>query len=246
VLGAADPAAGVGFFAAVAAGVVSFLSPCVLPLVPGYLSAVTGVKPSELETAGWRRVLTPSLIFIGSFSVIFVILGLTATGLGQTLSEHRSTLENVSGVLIIFMGVLFVVAAFFPRLGGEWHVDALLERAGKGGPVVAGAAFGIAWTPCIGPTLGAILTAAAASSSAAHGALLQVAYSAGLGIPFLATALAFSRMTSAFAVVRRHYAVVIGIGGAILVAMGVLILTGEFTELNIKAQELTSNLGINP
>jgi cytochrome c-type biogenesis protein len=246
VLGAADPAAGVGFFAAVAAGIVSFLSPCVLPLVPGYLSAVTGVSPSELETAGWRRVLTPSLIFIASFTVIFVILGLTATGLGQALSQHRSTLENVSGVLIIAMGVLFVTAAFFPRLGGEWHVDALLARAGKGGPIVAGAAFGIAWTPCIGPTLGAILTAAAASSSAAHGAFLLLAYSAGLGIPFLATALAFSRMTTAFAVVRRHYAVVIGIGGAILVTMGILILTGEFTTLNIKAQELTSNLGINP
>jgi cytochrome c-type biogenesis protein len=246
VLGAADPASGVGFFAAVAAGVVSFLSPCVLPLVPGYLSAVTGVSPSELESVGWRRVLAPSLIFIASFSVIFIILGLTATGLGSTLSQHRSTLEDISGVLIIVLGVLFVTAAFFPRLGGEWHVDALLARAGKGGPIVAGAAFGIAWTPCIGPTLGAILTAAAASSSAAHGALLLVAYSAGLGIPFLATALAFSRMTTAFAVVRRHYAIVIGVGGAILVAMGLLILTGEFTTLNIKAQELTSNLGINP
>ena len=116
----------------------------------------------------------------------------------------------------------------------------------QGGPAVAGAAFAIAWTPCIGPTLGAILTAAAASSSAAHGALLLLAYSAGLGIPFLATALAFSRMTTAFAVVRRHYGVVIGVGGAVLIAMGVLILTGEFTQLNIEAQKLTSDLGINP
>ena len=246
LLAAADPAAGVGFFAAVVAGIVSFLSPCVLPLVPGYLSAVTGVSPSELESAGWRSVLAPSLIFIASFSAIFIILGLTATGLGQALSDNRSTLEDISGVLIIVLGVLFVAAAFLPQLAREWHVDALLERAGKGGPIVAGAAFGIAWTPCIGPTLGAILTAAAASSSAAHGALLLVAYSAGLGIPFLATALAFSRLTTAFAVVKRHYAIVIGIGGAILVAMGVLILTGEFTQLNIKAQELTSNLGINP
>jgi cytochrome c-type biogenesis protein len=133
-----------------------------------------------------------------------------------------------------------------PRLSHEWHVEALLERAGKGGPAVAGAAFAIAWTPCIGPTLGAILTAAAASSSAAHGALLLLAYSAGLGIPFLATALAFSRLTTAFAVVKRHYGVVIGVGGVVLVAMGVLILTGEFTQLNIEAQKLTSDLGINP
>jgi cytochrome c-type biogenesis protein len=243
---AADPASGVGFFAAIGAGIVSFLSPCVLPLVPGYLSAVTGVSPTELERAGWRRVLGPSLLFIASFSAIFVVLGLTATGLGQLLSDHRSTLENVSGALIVALGVLFVAAAFVPRLGREWHVDALLARAGKGGPALAGAAFAIAWTPCIGPTLGAILTAAAASSSAGHGALLLVAYSAGLGIPFLATALAFSRMTTAFAAVRRHYAVVIGVGGAILIGMGILILTGEFTQLNVKAQELTSNLGINP
>jgi cytochrome c-type biogenesis protein len=245
-MAAADAAAGVGFFAAAAAGIVSFLSPCVLPLVPGYLSAVTGVSPTELERVGWRRVLGPSLVFIGSFSAIFIVLGLTATGLGQTLSDHRATLENIAGVLIIVMGVLFVAAAFMPRLSAEWHVEALLERAGKGGPAVAGAAFAIAWTPCIGPTLGAILTAAAASSSAAHGAFLLLAYSAGLGIPFLATALAFSRMTTAFAVVRRHYGVVIGVGGAILVAMGVLILTGEFTQLNIEAQKLTSDLGINP
>jgi len=245
-MAAADPASGVGLLAAVGAGIISFLSPCVLPLVPGYLSAVTGVSPSELDRAGWRRVLAPSLIFIAAFSVIFVILGLTATGLGQILSDHRSTLENVSGALIVALGVLFVVAAFVPRLNREWHVEALLARAGKGGPAVAGAAFAIAWTPCIGPTLGAILTAAAASSSAGHGALLLVAYSAGLGIPFLVTALAFSRMTTAFAAVRRHYALVIGLGGAILVGMGILILTGEFTQLNVKAQELTSNLGINP
>jgi cytochrome c-type biogenesis protein len=242
----ADPASGVGLFAAVGAGIVSFLSPCVLPLVPGYLSAVTGVSPDELERAGWRRVLAPSLVFIAAFSAIFIILGLTATGLGQILSDHRSTLENISGALIIALGVLFVVAAFIPRLNREWHVEALLARAGKGGPAVAGAAFAVAWTPCIGPTLGAILTAAAASNSAGHGALLLVAYSAGLGIPFLATALAFSRMTTAFAAVRRHYGVVIGVGGAILIGMGILILTGEFTQLNVKAQELTSNLGINP
>ena len=245
-MAAADAAAGVGFFAAAAAGVVSFLSPCVLPLVPGYLSAVTGVSPAELERAGWRSVLGPSLVFIGSFSVIFIILGLTATGLGQALSDNRATLEDISGVMIIVLGVLFVAASFMPRLSREWHVEALLERAGKGGPAVAGAAFAVAWTPCIGPTLGAILTAAAASSSAAHGALLLLAYSAGLGIPFLATALAFSKLTTAFAVVKRHYGIVIGVGGAILIAMGVLILTGEFTQLNIQAQKLTSDLGINP
>jgi cytochrome c-type biogenesis protein len=243
---ASDPAAGVGVFAALAAGLVSFLSPCVLPLVPGYLSAVTGVSVAELDRSDWRRVLVPSLIFVASFSAIFIVLGLTATGLGETLNQHRSTLEKVGGIMIIAMGTLFVSSLFVTRLNREWHVDALLARAGKGGPVVAGAAFAIAWTPCVGPTLGSILTVASVSGSAGHGAFLLAVYSAGLGIPFLATALAFSRMTTAFGLIKRHYGLIIGAGGAILIAMGILILTGEFFQLNVKAQELTSNLGLNP
>src|SRR4051794_31164690 len=236
----------VGFFAALGAGIVSFISPCVLPLVPGYLSAVTGVSVTELDQADWRRVLVPSLTFIASFSAIFILLGLTATGIGSTLQDHRGTLEKIAGVLIIAMGVLFVSSLFITRLNREWHVDALMARAGKGGPMIAGAAFAIAWTPCIGPTLGAILGLASTSGSAAHGALLLAVYSAGLGIPFLATALAFSRMTTAFAAVKRHYAAIMATGGAILIVMGVLILTGDFFQLNIRAQELTMNLGLNP
>jgi cytochrome c-type biogenesis protein len=239
-----DPAAGVGIFAALAAGVVSFLSPCVLPLVPGYLSAVTGVSAGELESAGWRRVLGPSLLFVASFSAIFIILGLTATGLGSALQDHEEVLEKIAAILIIAMGILFIAALFVPRLNREWHVDGLLERAGKGGPIVAGAAFAIAWTPCIGPTLGAILSAAATTGSAAHGAFLLAVYSAGLAIPFLLTAVAFSRMTTAFAVVKRHYAVIVAFGGAILIAMGILILTGELTRLNSEAQRLLSEIGL--
>ena len=180
-----------------------------LPLVPGYLSAVTGVSASELEDANWRRVLGPSLLFVASFSAIFILLGLTATGLGSFLQDHKELLTKISGALIIAMGVLFVASLFVTRLNHEWHVDALLERAGKGGPIVAGAAFAIAWTPCIGPTLGAILSAASLSDSAARGALLLAVYSAGLAIPFLLTALAFSRMTTAFAVVKRHYQLIV-------------------------------------
>jgi len=241
-----DPAAGIGLFAALGAGIVSFLSPCVLPLVPGYLSAVTGVSVAELDDVSWRSVLGPSLIFVASFSVIFILLGVTATGIGQTLHEHRDALETIAGVLIIALGVYFIASLFLVRLNREWHVEALMSRAGKGGPIVAGAAFAIAWTPCLGPTLGAILTAASLSSSAAHGALLLAVYSAGLAIPFLATALAFSRLTTAFAVVKRHYAVIMGIGGGILIVMGILILTGGFTNLNAEAQRWTSDLGINP
>ena len=154
-------------------------------------------------------------------------------------------LTKIAAAVIIAIGVLFVAALFVPRLNREWHVDALLERAGRGGPIVAGAAFAIAWTPCIGPTLGAILTAASISGSAGHGAFLLAVYSAGLAIPFLLTALAFSRMTTAFAVVKRHYNVIVAAGGAILIAMGVLIWTGELTQLNVETQRWLSELGLD-
>ena len=238
-----DP--GVGVFAAFAAGLVSFLSPCVLPLVPAYLSTVSGVKPSELDEAGWRQVLVPSLLFVASFSAIFILFGLSATALGDLLREHRQTLETISGILIIVMGVLFVASALLPALNREWHFEALMDRVGRGGPLVVGAAFAIAWTPCVGPTLAAILAAAAVSNAASEGAILLAFYSAGLALPFIASALAFSKMTTAFDAVKRHYGVIVGIGGAILIAMGILILTGEFFQLNIEAQKLTRELGLN-
>jgi cytochrome c-type biogenesis protein len=241
-----DPASGVGIPLALAAGLVSFLSPCVLPLVPGYLSAVSGVAPGQASgVAAARRVLGPSLLFVASFSAIFILLGLGATAIGSTLNDHRALLEKLSAVLIVAMGVFFLAAPFVTRLNREFHVGGLMARAGRGGPVIAGAAFAVAWTPCIGPTLGAILSAAALSGSAGHGALLLAFYSAGLAIPFLLTALAFGSMTSAFAVVKRHYGLVIGAGGAVLIAMGVLIWTGEFFRLNIEAQKLMSNLGLD-
>ena len=240
-----DPAAGVGLVAALIAGTVSFLSPCVLPLVPGYLSAVTGVSAGELEGASARQVLGPSLLFVGSFSAIFIILGLTATGFGHALSTHRELLEKMAAALIVAMGVLFLASPFIGRLNREWHPEGLLHRAGRGGPLVAGAAFAVAWTPCVGPTLGAILSAAALSESAAHGAFLLAVYSTGLAIPFLLTALLFARMTGAFAVVKRNYAWIMAGGGATLVAMGVLIWTGELFQLNIEAQRFLNQFGIN-
>lgn len=231
--------------AALSAGLVSFLSPCVLPLVPGYLSAISGANVSELDRTDWRRILAPSLIFIASFSAIFVLLGLAATGVGSALRENQDTLTKVGGVVIIAMGLLFVGGAFLPRLNREWHVDALLKRAGRGGPVVVGLAFAIAWSPCVGPTLGSILTLAAVDETPGDGALLLLVYSLGLGIPFLLTAVAFSRMTTAFAFVKRHYSAVIATGGVILIGMGILFLTGEFFRLNIEAQQLTTELGLN-
>jgi cytochrome c-type biogenesis protein len=236
---------GVTVFAAFAAGVVSFLSPCVLPLVPGYLSAVSGVSAAELEDADWRRVLVPSLLFVASFSAIFVFLGLTATGLGSFLRDNEELLSKISAALIIAMGVLFIASTFVVRLNQEWHVDALLARAGKGGPIVAGAAFAIAWTPCIGPTLSAILALAAQTDSAANGAFLLAVYSAGLAVPFLLTAVAFSRMTTAFAVVKRHYQAIVAVGGVVLIVMGVLIWTEELTRINAEVQSWLTGAGLD-
>lgn len=241
----ADPAAGVGVLAAFAAGLVSFLSPCVLPLVPGYLSAVSGVSTVDLEDASRRTILVPALIFVGSFSLIFILLGLSATAIGSGLRDYQATLTDISAVLIILMGLLFVASPFVARVNKEWHVDALMKRAGSGGPLVAGAAFAIAWSPCVGPTLGSILTAAANTDSTARGGGLLAVYSAGLGLPFLATAVAFSRASRVFDVVKRHYNVIVAIGGLILIGMGVLILTGGFQALNIEAQKLTRSLGLN-
>jgi cytochrome c-type biogenesis protein len=239
-----DAASGVGIPIALAAGLVSFLSPCVLPLVPGYLSTVIGVAPADIEHAGARRVLGPSLLFIASFSLIFILLGLTATQVGSLLSAHLNALRTAGGALILAMGVVFLATPFVDALNFEWHSAALTRMAGRGGPLLAGAAFAIAWTPCTSITLGAILTQAAVSSSAAHGALLLAFYSAGLAIPFLALALAFERASGAFALVKRHYPLIVGAGGAVMIALGLLILTGEFTTLNAQANRLLQGTGL--
>jgi cytochrome c-type biogenesis protein len=246
ILAASDSATGVGIPIALAAGLVSFLSPCVLPLVPGYLSTVIGVTPVDLQRGvSARRVLVPSLLFIGSFSTIFILLGMSATVIGSALTTHKAELEQVGGIVIVLMGLVFLATPFIGMFNREWHSETLLRLAGRGGPVVAGAAFAIAWTPCTSITLSAILTQAAISGSAAHGALLLAFYSAGLAIPFLLIALAFERMTNALTIVKRHFPVIIGIGGAVMIVLGVLILTGDFTVLNAKANALLQGTGLN-
>jgi cytochrome c-type biogenesis protein len=233
---------------AFAAGLVSFVSPCVLPLVPGYLATVSGLSPDELSGthgAQLRAVVLRAGLFILSFTAIFVVLGMTATGLGRALSDNRSALEKVAGVAIIVMGVLFVLMLFVPMLNREWHVDALMQRAGRGGPLVAGAAFAIAWTPCVGPALASILGLAATSGTVAQGGGLLAVYSAGLAVPFLITAVAFNRATTAFSWVKRHYALINGVAGVLLISIGILVLTGELFRLNIEAQKLLDRWNLN-
>jgi len=232
--------------AAFAVGFVSFISPCVLPLVPGYLSAISGVSFAELSE-GRRRadVLGPALLFCLAFGVMFVALGMSATGLGQTLSDNRDLLRHIAAVLIIAMGILFVGTLFVPRLNREWRPESLLKRASTGGPIVAGLAFAIAWLPCTGPTLGAILTAASTESTVGRGGVLLAFYAAGLAVPFILSALAFSRVTGVFRFFRDHYTAITAVSGVILVVMGVLLFTNELARLNSEALKLLDHLGIN-
>jgi cytochrome c-type biogenesis protein len=231
--------------AAFAVGFVSFISPCVLPLVPGYLSAVSGVSLAELQRGERANVLLPAIVFCLSFTVVFVALGMTATGLGSTLQNSRDTLDVIAGVIIVALGVLFVVTPFVPRLNREWRPDALISRAGSGGPLIAGAAFAFAWTPCVGPTLGAILTAASVKNTVGEGALLLAFYSAGLAVPFLLTAVAFTRATEAFSWLRDRWTIVTALSGIVLIGMGILLLTGELTRLNGEAQQALDSIGLN-
>ena len=232
--------------AAFGVGFLSFISPCVLPLVPGYLSTISGVSFADLQAGrSSAKVLGPALLFCLSFTVMFMALGMTATGIGQTLLDHRQTLRHVAGIVIAVMGALFVATLFVPLLNREWRPEMLLRRASTGGPVVAGVAFAIAWLPCTGPTLGAILTAASTESTVGEGGLLLAFYAAGLAVPFILSALAFSSVTRLFRFFRDHYRVITVVSGAVLIAMGVLLYTNELTRLNGEALALLDDLGLN-
>lgn len=227
------------------AGLASFLSPCCLPLVPGYLATVSGVAPDRLDHDDRRRVFVRSLMFVATFSALFILLGLSATAIGAFLFDNQPLLNRVAGVAIIAMGLLFAGSALVPRLASEWRPAGLTERAGRGSPIVAGAAFALAWTPCVGPTLGAILGLSATADGTASGAALLAVYSAGLALPFLFSALAFSTATRAFAWFKRHYAAVQIGAGLLLIAMGVLVFTGELFRLNIEVQQALDEFGLN-
>jgi cytochrome c-type biogenesis protein len=232
--------------AAFAVGLVSFVSPCVLPLVPGYLSTISGVSFADLqEGRGRGKVLGPAILFCLAFSVMFIALGMTATGLGQTLQDHRQLLRQAAGVVIALMGIVFVGTLFVPLLNREWRPESLLHRAHAGGPIVAGLAFAVAWLPCTGPTLGAILTAAGTQNTVGRGAVLLAFYALGLAVPFVLSALAFSSVAGVFRFFRNHYTAITVVSGVVLVAMGVLLYTNELTRLNSEALNAMDKLGIN-
>ncbi|MEU4132045.1 cytochrome c biogenesis CcdA family protein [Streptomyces wuyuanensis] len=220
---------------AVLAGLVSFFSPCVLPLVPGYLSYVTGVTGSDLAEARKGRMASGAALFVLGFSAVFVSGGALFGFFGWTLQEHREVLTTALGVLMILMGVFFMgLMPFLTQREFRFHKRPV---TGLVGAPVLGALFGIGWTPCIGPTLASVTFLSAQQGSAGRGALLTAAYCLGLGLPFVLAAVAFRKALGAFGWVKRHYAWVMRIGGGMMIATGVLLLTGAW---DILVQEMQS------
>jgi cytochrome c-type biogenesis protein len=243
VLAITDNAVNTTVFAAFGVGFLSFVSPCVLPLVPGYLSAVSGVSYGEMAAGQSRwKVLGPALLFCLSFTAMFVALGMTATGLGQTLQEHRAVMRQISGIVIAALGVFFIGTLFIPAFNREFRPQKLLQKASSGGPIIAGLAFAVAWLPCTGPTLGVILTAASNQNTVGKGAVLLAVYSLGLAVPFLLSALAMATMTRFFRFFRNHFRAITFVAGVILIAMGVMLYTNDLTRLNTWANDLGLNL----
>jgi cytochrome c-type biogenesis protein len=212
------------------AGLVSFLSPCILPLVPGYLSYVTGLAGADLTdalnrpTAASRGRLTLGVAgFIAGFTAVFTLMGLFTSTVGRALLGNERTIELVAGMLIVVLGLAFLGAV--PGLQREWRVHRL-PAAGIASAPVLGAVFAVSWVPCVGPTLGAVLTLAAVEGSAGRAAALTVAYCFGLGLPFLAFGLGFRRLITVQKAIRRHNAWVTRVGGAMLILVGVALATG--------------------
>lgn len=210
-------------------GLVSFFSPCVLPLVPGYLSYVTGVTGTDLGEARRGRMVAGASLFVLGFTAVFVSTGALFGYFGQTLQEHQGTLSKVLGVLMILMGVFYL--GMMPWLTQREFRFHKKPAAGLVGAPLLGALFGIGWTPCIGPTLASVITLSAQQGSAGRGAVLTVAYCLGLGIPFVLAAVAFRKALGAFGWVKRHYVWVMRIGGMMMILTGVLLLTGAWDRL---------------
>jgi cytochrome c-type biogenesis protein len=205
-------------------GLVSFFSPCVLPLVPGYLSYVTGVTGTDLAEARRGRMTAGASLFVLGFTVVFVSGGALFGYFGQTLLDHSGTLSKVLGVLMILLGIFFMgLMPWFTQREFRFHTR---PTTGLVGAPVLGALFGIGWTPCIGPTLASVQALSFNQASAGRGALLTVAYCLGLGVPFVLAAVAFRKALGAFAWVKRHYVWVLRAGGTMMIVTGVLLLTG--------------------
>jgi cytochrome c-type biogenesis protein len=267
---APDP---LGVLVAFGAGILSFVSPCVLPLVPGYVSMVSGLSAAELTaTRGvppsgggapvavtMRPMLRGIGLFIAGFTLVFVALGAAASGIGRLLVSHKETLTHVSGFVVIILGLVLLIgtvpAGFWSRVGagplgvltritGERRFDVRPSTLGTWAAPVMGMAFAFAWTPCIGPVLAVVLGLAEHNGSLAGGVLLLFAYSLGLAVPFLLAGLAFGRLTSAIARARRGLWVVEAVGGAVLVVFGILLVTDHLGWISTQFTTLLDHIGL--
>jgi cytochrome c-type biogenesis protein len=237
----------VGFVVAFGAGIISFLSPCVLPLVPSYLSMMSGVSSAELASVArpdQRRILRATLLFVAGFTLVFAALEATASGVGQALRSHEQVLNQIAGVVIIAAGLMFagLLRPAWVMRERRWHVAP--SRLGEWAAPVMGMAFAFGWTPCIGPVLAAVLSLASDSHTLGRGEAMLVAYSLGLGVPFVVAGLAFGRLTGVFRFARAHLRTINVVSGLLLAGLGVLLLTDNLHVLSTWFSDGLDALGL--
>ncbi len=231
-------------------GLISFASPCVLPVVPGYLSVITGLDVSELEESKRTNALAVSRdtgLFILGFGAVFVLLGVSATSVGSFVFDQQVLLTRISGALVLAMA-LFMLGSIYlqaPWLYQEMRFHPQLGRYGRAAPTVAGAAFGFGWTPCIGPVLTSILAIAAASGRATTGAALLAAYTLGLGLPFLVTGLLMGRLSRSLAWVQRNLQTIVIVSSISLALFGVLLMFNQLIRITTLLQDLLRAVGLD-
>jgi cytochrome c-type biogenesis protein len=238
------PGVELNLLVAVAAGLLSFLSPCVLPLLPSYLSFVAGISFEELQGTvanprTRRALLVNSLLFVLGFSLVFIALGAGATLLGQALFRHQVAIRRIGGALVVVLGLYVAGWLRVPFLAREWRAEIANRPAGYLGAVLTGVTFAAGWTPCIGPILGSILTLASVSQTVGTGILMLAAYSLGLAIPFLLSSLMIDRFLTFFDRFEYFFSVVTRASGIVLIAVGLLLLTDYFAVLSRVAFSLT-------
>jgi cytochrome c-type biogenesis protein len=241
----ADP---IGILVAFGAGMLSFVSPCVLPLVPGYVSMVSGLSAADLEssqTRDLRPVLVGMAAFVIGFTAVFTALGVTVSALGRLLNHHERTFEIAAGAVIELLGIWLAGIGTPALFNRERRFHPLPSRLGPWGPLVMGMAFAFGWTPCIGPVLGGVLALSAARATIVSGVVLLVAYSLGLGVPFIATGLAFGRLTAVMGRVRRRLWLVDVVAGACLVVFGLLLVTDQLHWVSSIVSDVLRDLGLS-
>jgi cytochrome c-type biogenesis protein len=233
----------IGYLAAFGAGLASFASPCILPLVPTYISVIAtlGVgraSDPQADEKSNMRALVNTALFVGGFTVVFVLLGVTASGIGQVLVRNQTVVTRISGVFMVAVALYLAGTLILrtPALYGEYRFHPRLARFGPFAAPVAGAAFAFGWTPCVGPVLAAVLTLAARQSHVWQGGTLLLAYSAGLGLPFLLAGVAFDRIKGIFSWLKRHAALVTGVSAAALGGFGILLVLDRLAWVTTQVQ----------